>query len=220
MGGAKPGPLVRVGVLALQGGVSEHLTALERTGRAEVEAGRGGVEVRRVLTPQDLEGLEGLILPGGESTAVGLLLRESGLLESLRTRGAEGLALWGTCMGAVLLAREIENDPRRHLGLMDIVLRRNAYGGQLDSFTDSGPVSGLPGGPFPMIFIRAPRITQVGRGVEVLARVAGAPVACRQGRLLATTFHPELSEDPRFHAYFVALAREAGVRETGALARS
>lgn len=204
-----PALRTRVGVLALQGGVGEHLEALERLGRDEAESGGGGLEVRRVLTHSDLDGLGGLILPGGESTAVGLLMRESGLLETIRSSWQEGLVLWGTCMGAVLLARNIENEPRRHLGLMDIALRRNAYGGQLDSFTEPAVVSGLAGGAFPMIFIRAPRVTEVGPGVEVLARVGGAAVACREGRLLATTFHPELSADTRFHAYFLSLVRES-----------
>lgn len=208
-GGPSPARPVAVGVLGLQGGVAEHLDALAALDRMERAAGSGGVEPRRVLTEVDLVGLDGLILPGGESTAVGLLLRDGGLLDAIRERASSGLALWGTCMGAVLLARDLENDDRRHLSLMDIAVRRNAFGSQLDSFVERGPVAGIAGGDFPMVFIRAPIIAAVGPGVEVLARARGQIVACRQGTLLATSFHPELTDDLRFHAYFAALARQS-----------
>lgn len=206
-----PAPRVSLGVLGLQGGVAEHLRALAALDRAERSGGGAGLDCRRVAVPADLEGLDGLVLPGGESTAVGLLLRDGGLLEAIRERAAAGLALWGTCMGAVLLARDLENDGRRHLSLMDISVRRNAFGSQLDSFVEAGPVTGIDGGDFPMVFIRAPVIAAVGPGVEVLARARGEIVACRQGALLATSFHPELTDDLRFHAFFAALAR--GARE-------
>ena len=197
----------RIGVLALQGGVAPHLEALGRLDAAECAAGGGGIAYRRVLVREDLDGLDGLILPGGESTAVGKLLAEGGLSEDLRERIAGGMAAWGTCMGAILLAAEIANDGRRHLGVMDIRVERNAYGGQLESFRIPHAIEGLAGGPFPMVFIRAPVIRSVGDGVRVLARVNGAIVACAQGRLLATAFHPELSDDLRVHAYFATLAR-------------
>lgn len=200
--------IVSIGVLALQGGVAMHLESLTRLDAAEREAGGAGIEGRRVLVPHDLEGLDGLILPGGESTAVGKLLVEGGLGKAVRERIAAGMAAWGTCMGAILLARTIANDGRRHLEVMDIEVERNAYGSQLDSFTTALPIAGIEGGPFPMIFIRAPVISSVGPDVEVLARADGAIVACRQGRLLATTFHPELSDDLRVHAYFAHMAMQ------------
>lgn len=214
-----------IGVLALQGGVAEHIAALRRLDAAEKAAGRAGVEARPVKTVDDLEGIDGIILPGGESSAVGKLLSESGLLEALRKAAAAGLPAWGTCMGAILLARDIENDDRRHLGLMAVSVRRNAYGGQLDSFVERAEVDvssfaataageSLSGAPFPMVFIRAPVIAAVGPGVAVLARVNGRIVACAQGSLLATTFHPELTDDTRFHAFFVEKVRKGAMKKT------
>lgn len=189
-----------IGVLALQGGVEPHLSALGRL---------PDLDSRRVIRAQDLEGLDGLIIPGGESTAVRKLLTEDRrgreLLAALGERLASGLAAWGTCMGAILLSRHF-------LSVMDIGVERNAYGGQLDSFEAEADIVGIPGGPFPLVFIRAPAITDAGPGVEVLARHAGRAVACRQGRLLATSFHPELSSDLRFHALFTAIA----LRQNGA----
>ena len=196
-----------IGVLALQGGVAEHLGALFRLDEARRSAGGEGIAARRVLAAADLDGLDGIILPGGESTAVGKLLAESGLGNKLKDAIAGGLAAWGTCMGAILLARSVGARGATHLSLMDIEVERNAYGGQLDSFTLSHPIAGLDGGPFPMVFIRAPVISAVGPGVEVLARAGGTIVACRQGLLLATTFHPELTEDTRMHALFIRIAR-------------
>lgn len=202
-----------IGVLALQGGIAEHLRALGRLDLAQRGAGGQGVESRRVLRPADLEGLDGLILPGGESTAVGLLLASGGLGAAIREAAGRGLALWGTCMGAILLARSIVNDGRRHLSLMDIEVERNAYGAQLDSFVEPLDVAGLDGGPFPGVFIRAPAIRSVGADVTVLARAGRAIVACRQGRLLASTFHPELTDDTRFHGFFAGLAVSDDLRE-------
>ncbi len=222
---------VRVGVLALQGGVAEHLASLDRLDRRERGLGHRGVTSRKVLVSSDLEGLDGLILPGGESTAVGKLLgtqgsggplpepapnrapegavprKDESLLQGILRRAAEGMALWGTCMGAILLARRLENDSRLHLGLMDIEVRRNAYGAQLDSFIAQFNIAGVEDGPFPCVFIRAPIIVGTGPAVEVLALGTGGSIlACRQGRLLATTFHPELTDDLRVHAYFVGMA--------------
>lgn len=203
-------PRIRIGVLALQGGVAEHLAALRALDARERAAGCGGVDAVPVKRAEDLAGADGVILPGGESSAVGSLLAESGLGERLRESIAAGLPAWGTCMGAILLARGIANDERRHLALMDIVVRRNAYGSQLDSFVEAAETDfPLPGdaGPFPMVFIRAPAIESVGPEVSVLARARGRIVACRQGAMIATTFHPELSADARFHAFFAALVR-------------
>lgn len=183
-----------IGVLALQGGVEPHLSALGRL---------PDLASRRVFRAQDLAGLDGLIIPGGESTAVRRLLTEDRrgreLHDALMERLRSGLAAWGTCMGAILLSRHF-------LAVMDIGVERNAYGGQLDSFTAEAEIAGIPGGPFPLVFIRAPAISDAGPEVEVLARHGGRAVACRQGRLVATTFHPELSSDLRFHAFFAHMA--------------
>lgn len=203
------GPGVRIGVLSLQGGVEEHLAALRSL---------DGVEARPVKTAAALDGLDGVILPGGESSAVGKLLADGGLGGKLRGLIAAGLPAWGTCMGAILLARDIGNDDRRHLSLMDIRVRRNAYGGQLDSFVERAPVD-LPfddRSPFPMVFIRAPVIESIGPDVRVVARSRGGISACVQGAMLATTFHPELSGDFRFHAYFARLA--VSVKNLGVVA--
>lgn len=183
----------RVGVLALQGGVREHLTAL-------ASAGADGVPV---ADEAGLDGLAGLVLPGGESTTMGRLLARFALLEPLRAALADGLPVLGTCAGLVLLAREVTDGlPEQPLlGTLDIAVRRNAYGSQVASFEAE---LDLAGAPFPGVFIRAPRIERVGDGVEVLARgPAGEPVAVRQGGVLATSFHPELAGDERLHAYFL-----------------
>ena len=192
-----PGP--RVGVLALQGDVAEHAAALRRAGAAPVE----------VRLPEHLRGLDGLILPGGESTAIGKLLVEWGLLEPLRERIAGGLPVWGTCAGAILLATDVRDalPGQPLLRVLDVAVRRNAFGRQAQSFETALDVPRLGREPFPAVFIRAPRIEAVGEGVEVLARLPeGAVVAARQGPLLATAFHPELTGDDRFHRLFVALA--------------
>jgi 5'-phosphate synthase pdxT subunit len=185
-----------VGVLALQGDFAEHLAALHRL----------GVPGREVRIPEHLEGLAGLILPGGESTTIGKLATTFGLIEPLREFAARR-PVWGTCAGAILLSR----DARRTqplLGLMDITVERNAFGRQVDSFEIDLPVAGLdePGRPFHAVFIRAPLIEHVGPGVEVLASLPdGRIVAARQDRRLATAFHPELTDDLRFHRYFLRM---------------
>jgi pyridoxal 5'-phosphate synthase pdxT subunit len=196
----------RVGVLALQGDVAEHGAALRRVGAT-------AVEVRR---PEQLEGLQGLIIPGGESTTIGKLLAEWGLLLPLRERIAGGLPVWGTCAGAILLAKEVRDalPGQPLLGVMDLTVRRNAFGRQAQSFETALDVPRLGGAPFPAIFIRAPQIEAVGPGVEVLARLpggltGGTIVAARQGHLLATAFHPELSADDRFHRLFTTLTTPA-----------
>ena len=191
---------MRIGVLALQGAFIEHEQAL----------GRLGVATCEVRLPQQLEGLDGLIIPGGESTTIGKLAVQYGLLEPIRAMAAAGKLLWGTCAGMILMAKGIGcNQPL--LGLMDVQVKRNAFGRQVDSFeTDLDvPAIATPddAGPFHAVFIRAPLVESVDADVEVLARLDnGVIVAARQGRLLATSFHPELSGDDRFHRYFVALA--------------
>jgi 5'-phosphate synthase pdxT subunit len=191
----------RIGVLALQGGVREHAEMLAATNAA--------VEVREVRLPTDLAGLAGIVLPGGESTTMRKLLAESGLLEPLRSRIADGLPAYGTCAGMILLARTIEG-AEPVFGALDITVRRNAFGSQRDSFEEELTIAGMQGGPLHGIFIRAPSIEGTGPGVEVAARLKdGRPAAVRQGSLLASAFHPELGRDSRFHALFVDMCLAA-----------
>ncbi len=185
---------MRVGVLALQGAFREHILVLEALGASTVA----------VRLPEQMEGLDGLVLPGGESTAIAKLMRAYGFYEAIRDRVHAGMAVWGTCAGAILMAREIGDarPDQEPLGLMDIVVQRNAYGRQVDSFEAPLHFRHI-GEPYPGVFIRAPYIESVGHGVEVLAEHDGRIVAACEGRLLATTFHPELTGDPRVHRFFV-----------------
>jgi 5'-phosphate synthase pdxT subunit len=197
---------LRVGVLALQGDFREHLQAL----------GALGVTACEVRTREQLAIVDGLIIPGGESTTIARLLLAYELLDPLRTRIAEGLPVWGTCAGAILLAERAPGLDRPGLQVLSMTVERNAFGRQLDSFEADLEIDGLEGGPFRGVFIRAPAITDVGPDVQVLARLPdGSIAACRQGALLATTFHPELTGDRRLHAAFVAMVEEA-VTERGA----
>ena len=185
---------MRIGVLALQGAFREHIVTLEALGVATVA----------VRLPHQLEGCAGLVIPGGESTAIGKLMATYGFYEAVAERYADGMGVWGTCAGAILIARDVLDalPDQRTLGLMDITVRRNAYGRQLASFEADLDVDGLHD-PFPGVFIRAPWIEAVGDGVEVLARHDRRIVAARQGDLLATTFHPELTGDVALHRLFV-----------------
>jgi 5'-phosphate synthase pdxT subunit len=194
-----------IGVLALQGDVREHLAALTRAGARAVP----------VKTEAGLDGLDGLVIPGGESTAIGRLLRVFGLLEPVRKRLREGLPAYGSCAGMILLADEVvHGQPGQPLlGGLDITVRRNAFGSQVDSFEATLDVVGLDA-PVHAVFIRAPWVERVGDGVEVLAREArGHAVAVRQGVLLATSFHPELTGDDRVHRLFVELVRTSITRQ-------
>ncbi len=192
---------MNIGVLALQGDFQEHLVSLRRL----------GADATEVRLPQQLTGLDGLIVPGGESTTIGKLAAQYGLLQAMHDFGT-GHAIWGTCAGAIFLSK----DTRRTqplLGLMDLVVQRNAFGRQVESFEVDLDIPALarPGNgharPFHAIFIRAPLIESVGPGVEVIAKLEnGQIVAARQGRWLATSFHPELTRDDRFHQYFVDIA--------------
>ncbi|GMA16564.1 pyridoxal 5'-phosphate synthase glutaminase subunit PdxT [Deinococcus metallilatus] len=190
-----------IGVLALQGAFREHRQRLESL----------GARVTEVRLPADLAGLQGLVIPGGESTTIARLMADYALWAPVRDFHAAGGALWGTCAGAILLAREVHGAPPQFggqqdsLALMDLTVRRNAFGRQVDSFHTPLQVQGLDT-PFPAVFIRAPVIERVGEGVEVLARHAGQIVLARQGRLLASSFHPELTADARLHALFLDLA--------------
>ena len=190
---------VTIGVLALQGDVLEHLRVLRR-------CGADAVTVRRA---EDLAELDGLIVPGGESTTIGKLLARFGLLDPLRARVRDGLPTFGTCAGMILLSDQLDQAESQPLiGGLHVLTRRNAFGRQVDSFDTRLQVAGLEGGPVDVAFIRAPRVEAVlADDVEVLADVDGYPVVVRQGHLLATAFHPEVTGDDRLHAAFVASVR-------------
>jgi|SRR5579859_1594102 len=185
-----------VGVLALQGAFAEHEAMLREL----------GADVRRVTLPQHLDELCGLVIPGGESTTIGKLLVEWDLLDPIRYFADSGKPIYGSCAGMIVMARDVGRDQPR-LGIMDIVVERNAFGRQIDSFEVPLRVPALGAEPFPGVFIRAPRIVQTGPDVVVLARLDdGTAVAARQGRHLAVSFHAELTPDLRLHRYFLDLA--------------
>ncbi|MGY1653520.1 pyridoxal 5'-phosphate synthase glutaminase subunit PdxT [Geodermatophilus sp. SYSU D01119] len=195
----------RIGVLALQGDVREHLAVL----------GGLGADATPVRRPAELAGLDGLVLPGGESTTMTKLAVRTGLFGPLREAVGSGLPVYGTCAGLVLLARRLLDAPpdQPTLGVLDVTVRRNAFGRQAESFESPVAVAGVAGGPVTAVFIRAPWVESAGPGVEVLGRVedgpaAGRAVAVRQGDVLATSFHPELTGDDRVHRLFVDLVRE------------
>lgn len=214
---------LRVGVLALQGDFAEHLAALRRlrhrpNGASHAASnghGAGGapsdeVEAVEVRLPSELARVDALIIPGGESTTIGKLLVEYRLLEPLRARIAEGMPVFGTCAGAIVLAKDIGGLDQPLIGAMDLTVRRNAFGRQLQSFEADLTVPALGAASLRAVFIRAPAILSVGPDVEVLARLDPETiVAAHQGSLLATTFHPELTDDTRLHRYFVEMARAA-----------
>lgn len=184
-----------VGVLALQGGFAAHAAILARL----------GARVTEVRTCEQLASVEAMVLPGGESTTMSMLLERSGLIDPLRERLEAGLDVLGTCAGMILLATEVVDGraDQHSLGIVDITVRRNAYGTQIDSFEADVDVDGLES-PFPAVFIRAPVVERTGPGVEVLARQGGRPVLCRAGPAMVAAFHPELSGDDRIHARFLA----------------
>ena len=186
---------MKVGVLALQGAFREHREVLDAL----------GVEVVEVRTPAELGALDALILPGGESTTMSKLLDSSGVRAPLTDLLADGLPVLGTCAGMILLARDVVDGrpDQESFGAIDVSVRRNAYGRQRDSFEAELAVDGLAGGTFPGVFIRAPRIESVGDDVAVLARHEDVPVLARQGNVVVTSFHPELSGDLRLHAWFL-----------------
>ncbi len=183
-----------IGVLALQGDFREHVETLRRM----------GLNAPEVRLPRDLDRLDGLIVPGGESTTIVRLMRSTGLLEPLRSRAQDAFPIWGTCAGMIVLAKRLDETGLPGLQAMDITVRRNAFGRQADSFETDLPIAALGGAPFHAVFIRAPIIEAAGPGVEIIARLAdGTPVAAREGRLLATAFHPELTADTRLHRLFL-----------------
>ncbi|MGB5100537.1 MAG: pyridoxal 5'-phosphate synthase glutaminase subunit PdxT [Methanothrix sp.] len=190
--------MTRIGVLALQGDVSEHVLALERAGQGKVQA----VEVRK---SGQIEECAALVLPGGESTTICRQLESSRLTEELKAAARRGKPILATCAGLVLISQEVAGNSKvRPLGLMDIKISRNAFGPQRESFEADLDIKGLDS-PYRAVFIRAPAIAQVGRNVEVLARIGDAVVAARQKNLLALAFHPELTEDPRIHQIFLKM---------------
>jgi len=205
---------MKIGVLAVQGAFIEHEKILCRL----------GVETVEVRLPEHLEGLDGLIIPGGESTTIGKVASEWELMEPMRAFAESGRSLWGTCAGMILMAREVSDSVPGQplLGLMDVTVRRNAFGRQVDSFeadleipvlgdspfdnAQGRPFDDAQDKPFHAVFIRAPLIERVGNGVETLAQIDETVVAVREGNLLATAFHPELTDDDRFHRYFLSLS--------------
>ena len=186
---------MNLGILAFQGGIIEHQQHIEKIGQEAVV----------VRYPEQLDELDGLILPGGESTTMGKLLHRTGMMEPLRQSIQQGLPVWGTCAGVILLAKELVNDPVRHLAVMDIAVKRNAYGTQIDSFDVGAQVPEVSAETVPLVFIRAPYITEVGKNVTVLCEVEGHIVAAREKNMLVTSFHPELTSCSAFHQYFVGM---------------
>lgn len=197
--------MVTIGVLALQGDVDEHMRALERS----------GARALRVRRADELEQIEGLIIPGGESTTMSKLLTSFGLFDPLAQRIRSGLPLWGTCAGMIMLASSILDgrEDQRSFGALDMVVRRNAFGRQFDSYEEDLQIRGVEGGPFHAVFIRAPWVESLGEGVEVLARADnsedGPIVAVREGPFMACSFHPELGGDDRMHALFTSIVEES-----------
>ncbi len=192
---------MKIGVLALQGDFIEHEHMLARLGAEPIE----------VRLPRDLEGLDGLIMPGGESTTFGKLAKQFGLVEPLRAFAQSGRPMWGTCAGLIFLAKDVGRN-QVTLGLMDVKVKRNAFGRQIDSFTCDLNIPDLADGPFPGVFIRAPIIESVGQTVQVLCTLDdGTIVAARQDNLLATSFHPELTHDSRMHALFLRACKRGSL---------
>ena len=191
---------MKIGVLALQGAVAEHIKSLQQAGADEVVP---------VKWPADLEGLDGLVLPGGESTTIGKLLNKYELMEPLREKAKQGFPMFGTCAGLILLAERIHGQDWAHIGVLDALVDRNSFGRQVDSFETNLTVKGLEGEPYTAVFIRAPHIMEVGPDVEVLATFEDRIVTARQGNLLGASFHPELTDDVRLHSYFLRMVEES-----------
>jgi 5'-phosphate synthase pdxT subunit len=189
---------MKIGVLALQGGVIEHINHLK-------SLGCDAIEIKNI---SDLENINGLIIPGGESTVIGKLLKETNLLIPLREKILKGLPVWGTCAGMILLAKEIENDKNTYLSVMGIKVKRNAYGNQIDSFETESTIKEISKNPIPLVFIRAPYINSCADTVKVICEINGNIVAARENYILATSFHPELTKNLEFHKYFLSMCSE------------
>lgn len=188
---------MKIGILGFQGAIVEHCQHITAIGHEPVI----------VRYPEQLDELDGIILPGGESTTMGKLLNRTGMMEPLRQKIEKGLPVWGTCAGMILLAKKLENDSRVHLGVMDIVVRRNAYGTQIDSFDVNTDIPEVSDRQIPLVFIRAPFITEIGEQVKVLCRIEGHVVAAREKNMLVTSFHPELTNHSDFHQYFAEMCQ-------------
>ncbi len=190
---------IHIGVLALQGDVREHIAMMHGL----------NVECTPVRTADEISAVDGLIIPGGESTTVGKLLDRFGQMQAVRALPGQNKPIFGTCTGMILLAKDIENSDQLRIGLMDITVRRNAFGRQVDSFEEDLTVDGIPGNPVRAVYIRAPFVTRVGDGVQVLATNNSNPVMVRQNLLLGAAFHPELTDDNRVHQYFLNMVIQA-----------
>jgi pyridoxal 5'-phosphate synthase pdxT subunit len=186
---------MRIGVLALQGDYQKHIEVLTRL----------GAEAVPVRTADEVRGLDGLIIPGGESTTIGKLMRRFGVDDAILEKVEAGMPLYGTCAGLILMANDIEDSDQHRLGLLDITVRRNAFGRQVDSFEADMQVPELGPDPIRAVFIRAPFVTEVRDGVKTLASINGKAVLIQRGKLLASSFHPELTDDTRLHEYFLGL---------------
>ena len=194
---------MKIGVLALQGAFAEHIKMLEKLGIESFEI-RKKSDLSNAVNNNDVDGL---IIPGGESTVIGKLLYDLDLFDDIKKLVLKGLPVFGTCAGLILLAKEIENDNRTYLGAMDIKVRRNAYGRQLGSFFTESEFKGL--GIIPMTFIRAPYISSVGKKVEILSEVDGNIVAAKENNILVTSYHPELNDDLKVHEFFIEMCKKA-----------
>jgi len=188
---------MKIGILSLQGGVAEHIKHIRALNST-------AVEVRKL---EDLEGIDGLILPGGESTAIGKILKERNMLEPLKNIIQAGLPTWGTCAGMILLAKELEEEIISYFGVIDIRVKRNAYGRQINSFSLMEIIEEVSAEPIPLIFIRAPYITRVGDGVRIIHKVKDNVVAAVQRNILVSSFHPELTGNLEFHKYFLDMCK-------------
>lgn len=189
---------MKIGILSLQGGVKEHIEHIQALKQEAVE----------VKKQEDLDGLDGIILPGGESTTIGKLLRDTGLLDPLKEKILKGLAVWGTCAGMILMAKHIENWEDSYLNVMDINVRRNAYGRQSDSFEAEELVEKVSSNKIPLVFIRAPFIIKLGKDVEKIYELNGNVVAARENNMFVTSFHPELTDNLEFHRYFLTMCSQ------------
>ena len=184
----------KIGILGFQGAIIEHERQIEALGHQPVI----------VKYAEQLDEIDAIILPGGESTTMGKILNRTGLMEPLRKKIQEGLPVWGTCAGMILLAKELVNDTVTHLGVMDIAVRRNAYGSQIDSFATKKVIPEVDSKEIELVFIRAPYITKVGKDVRVLCELDGHIVAAEERNMLATSFHPELTDNTAFLKYFIS----------------
>lgn len=182
-----------IGVLALQGSIDEHINQILLLGHIPI----------KIKTANDLDNLDKIIIPGGESTTISNILRTTGLMEPLKNKILSGIKVWGTCAGMILLAKEIENEPIHHLGVINIKVRRNAYGNQLDSFITHSIIPELSNTPLELVFIRAPFICEISDSVTILCEIKGNIVAAKENNILVTSFHPELTTDTTFLKYFI-----------------